>query len=365
MTGPAFERFRLLSQGEEDSLQYCSNCKNCDISCPNQVPISTLNMLARGEYSKVHRPRLRDWFVSHGPLLYNIFSFLPMRMINFGMNNPVTRQALDMLGIHKKAPLPSFAGKSFKKRFKEIRQPEGLKKKIVFFPGCYVDIYDPQIGVDLVELLNITGYEVIVPDGFVCCGLPVISNGFPAEAEKNALRNSEELTKWTKLGVPVMTACPSCSLMLKQEYKDLFPSVEKAGFGAYNVMDACEFFVDMIDSGEYKPEFTGEMVMGMYHPPCHLRAQGMGRPGLDLLRRIPGSDVVDADAGCCGISGSYGFKKDKYDISMAIGSDLFDVIRHSGRSRVFTECGTCQVQIRHGSGANVMHPVSVFRRSVR
>lgn len=54
---------------EIEALDYCSNCKNCDIACPSGVKISTLNMLARAEYCKRHKPPLRDWVLSHGRML--------------------------------------------------------------------------------------------------------------------------------------------------------------------------------------------------------------------------------------------------------------------------------------------------------
>ena len=100
----------------------------------------------------------------------------------------------------------------------------------------------------------------------------------------------------------------------------------------------------------------------IYHAPCHLRAQGNGLPGLELLRRLPGVMVRNADAGCCGISGSYGFKKEKYDIGQEIGAALFKTIRESGAHIAASECGTCRVQILHGSGLPCLHPVSIVRQ---
>ena len=75
LTGPSSERFRLYDEtgggeiSEIEALDYCSNCKNCDIACPSGVKISTLNMLARAEYCKRHKPPLRDWVLSHGRML--------------------------------------------------------------------------------------------------------------------------------------------------------------------------------------------------------------------------------------------------------------------------------------------------------
>ena len=361
MTGPAFERFRLLNRTEEGSLQYCSNCKNCDISCPSGVPVSTFNMLARAEYCKTHKPPLRDWFVSHGEKLARGTSFIPSFLRNFGMNNPVTRFILDIAGIHRKAPLPPFASETFIQRFRKIVRKERVEKKVVFFPGCFVNIYRPQIGTDLVELLRMAGYEVIVPETFICCGLPLISNGFAHEAEKHAVQNSLELMKWAAQGVYVLVVCPSCALMLKREYKELFPDTACGGADPSYVVDACEFLSEIIEKGELIPGYKESGIDVIYHAPCHLRAQGMGKTGLELARRISGVTVTDADAGCCGISGSYGFKKDKYYIGMSIGLELFDTINRSGAGVVITECGTCQTQIHHGTGLSVIHPVSFLR----
>ena len=360
MTGPAFERFRLLDQVEDASLSYCSNCKNCDISCPNGVPVSTLNMLARAEYAKTHKPSLSEWFVSHGEKISSLLWFIPAFLRNFGMHFPLTRYFLDLIKIDRRAPLPSFAATTFKVRFKKMGKGATSDKKVVFFPGCFVNIYKPQIGLDLVEILRLADYEVIVPEGFICCGLPLISNGFATEAEKHALQNTKELAEWAEKGIPVLAVCPSCSLMLKQEYKDLYPSVGE--HKASNVVDACEFIAELIETGAWKPEFKESSVSAIYHAPCHLRAQGMGKTGLDMARLIPGADVNDADAGCCGISGSYGFKKEKYDIGMAIGEKLFETIKESDAEHILTECGTCQVQIQHGTGKEAMHPISFLRK---
>lgn len=368
MTGPAFERFRLLHQTEEEALEYCSNCKNCDISCPQGVPISTFNMMARAEYYKQHRHGINEWFVAHGELMGKLIKPFPKFLVNFGMNNPVTRFFLDILGIHAKAPLPNFAKKTFKQIYRKMDCGQGNEKTIVFYPGCFIDIYVPQIGVDLVEILKLAGYHVIVPREFVCCGVPMVSNGFANDAERNAMQNTNELARWAKAGIPVLAACPSCALMLKQEYHELFPATKKAAVHASAVVDACEFVAELIESGEWKPEFKDDDVKALYHAPCHLRAQGAGKTGLELTRMLPGVIVDDADAGCCGISGSYGFKKDKYRIAMDVGKKLFDTVDMSDAPHVLTECGTCKIWIQHGmnnKNKEVTHPVSYLRSRLK
>lgn len=355
LTGPSSERFRLFSGPEIEALDYCSNCKNCDMACPAGVRISTLNMLARAQYCRQHTPPLRDWILAHGHLLARLTCWVPDILLRPGMTNPLTRLALDKLGIDRRAPMPVFAPRSFASLFRRLPLKLSVKKA-VFFPGCYINDYDPQTGLDVTRLLQRAGYEVIVPD-FACCGVPLIANGYYDEAEKNARRNSAELARWARQGVPIIAACPSCGLMLKEEYAELFPGVPDTRIFAPHIDDACEFIRRLLESGELRVKFRESAARLVYHAPCHLRAQGIGRPGLELLREI-GVRVEDAAAGCCGIAGSYGFKTGKYEVASAVGADLFQTVRNSGSECALTECGTCRVQIGHHTGLKTLHPLS-------
>lgn len=358
MVGPTLERMRLSQDDIEPSLEYCTNCKNCDMSCPSGVPISTLNMLARAKYFKNRKRSLRDWILSHGEKMAKLSAATP-GMANFGMK--MSRGILKRIGISDKAPLPAYAAKSFSKLFKSLKQTS-YPDKVVFYPGCFINYNDPQVGMDFVAVMQANKYEVIVEEGFVCCGSPLVVNGYLDEAEENAKRNIQILKKWTDKGYPIITCCTSCGLMLKQEYQELFHIEGVAEYAKY-LYDAGEFLLDLHDQGRMNMNLGTLQEKYMYHAPCHLRAQGMGLPSVDLLNLIPGLDVQDADAGCCGISGNYGFKDDKYDISMEIGSGLFQKIKESGRDTVVSECGTCRLQIGHGAKVKTLHPLTLVRRA--
>lgn len=376
LTGPSSERFRLFTRGEIEALDYCSNCKNCDIACPCGVQVSTLNMLARAEYCKQHRPPLRDWVLAHGHTLASLTGglrgVLPgvvqggvQALLRFGMTNPLTRWVLDRLGVDARAPMPVFAKTSFARLMTRLEQPK-TGRQVLFFPGCYINDYDPRTGLDVVWMLNQAGYEVTVPD-LGCCGLPLVANGFFDEAAMLARRNVATLMDAVRANVPVLMACTSCSLMFKQDYAELFPDTPEAERLMPAVRDVNEFLLELMDSGAWQPRFRSSPTRLVYHAPCHLRAQGMGSPGLELLHRLPavhgaqGANVEDARAGCCGIAGSYGFKKGKYDVASSVGQALFDTVRGSGAEYALSECGTCRMQITHHCGLPAMHPVSWLR----
>ena len=362
LTGPAYERFRLLGFGDEASLEYCSNCKNCDISCPSGVAVATFNMLARDAYCRGHTPPPRDWVLAHSGDLGKLAALMPAPLLNFGMANPLSRLAMHIFGIEKRAPLPRFGSLRLRRELARYAGTKPGPNTVVFFPGCFIRYYDPQTGLDCIRLLEMAGHTVIVPGGFECCGLPLVAGGYAEDARDKARVNCTELARWTGRDIPVLTACPSCALMLKHEYEDLFPG---EGFNGYasQVLDICDYIADLIRTGSFSLPDLKTPLRVAYHAPCHLRAQGAGRTGLDLLRLTGGVEAVDMDAGCCGISGSYGFKRGKYEIGMTVGAALFHALKTSDAQVGASECGTCRVQMLHGSGMRAEHPVSIVLRA--
>ena len=364
MTGPALTRLRLLVSDEDNMLDYCSNCKNCDLACPSGVPISTLNMLAKNEYYKTHpRKSKADYMLSHSENMGKMITSIPMaaKFANLGMSIGKSLNMLSAMGISKDAKMPSYASESFYSQFKKYKQVS-YEHKVVFFPGCYINYNQPHVGMDLVKVYQENKIEVIVDKNFVCCGSPMVSGGYIDDAKQNAIKNIELIKSWIDKGYNIVTACTSCGLMLKQEYQELF-HFENMDNYAEHLYDSLEYLTILYDENKLNTNFKAIDEKFMYHTPCHLKVQSIGLPSLDILDLVPKLEVEDADAGCCGISGSYGFKKDKHDISMKIGSKLFNKIKDAKVEYVLSECGTCRLQIEHGSGAKTMHPLTVLRQA--
>jgi glycerol-3-phosphate dehydrogenase subunit C len=360
ITGPAYERFRLSGFGDDAALEYCSNCKNCDIACPSGVPVAMFAMLARAALSRRRRPPLREYLTGYAGTIGKLVRFFPSLFLNFGLKNPLSRALLDLAGLERRAPLPSFAPLALRRSLQK-RRPARKTRQVVIFPGCFVRYYDPQTGLDLIRLLEKAHYEVIVPEGFVCCGLPLLTGGLDRAALARARRNGRELARWAELGLPVLTPCPSCALMLRREYRDFFPEEQEIFRHGHIVAEACAFVSSLIESGELSLAGARPPRESLaYHAPCHLRAMGGGRLAVDILGAVPGLRLESMDAGCCGISGSYGLKKGKYEIGMIVGADLFSALRASGAGLALSECGTCRLQMTHGTGLPAVHPLSVL-----
>lgn len=363
LTGPALERLRINAEDYDPSLDYCSNCKNCDISCPFGVSISTLNMKARAAHYKKHPHPFNHRILTGGEKLGKLSESFPASLTNLSMTIGKKLKLTEIVGISGNAPMPSYADKSLTKRLKNFQQTP-YPDKVVFYVGCYIHYNDPEVGMDIIKTLQKNHYEVIIENQFVCCGSPFVSNGYLDEAEKNAKKNISVAEKWLKKNYPIITGCTSCLLMLKQEYQELFPDLaDKAAKIAPKIYDTSEFLLSLHEKNKLNLKLGKVSGKYIYHAPCHLRAQGIGLPALDLLALIPDLQIENAAAGCCGISGSYGIKSDKNEISEKVGSKLFKRIKSSQASTVLSECGTCRLQIHHGTQVVTKHPITVLREA--
>lgn len=360
MMGPALERFRGVDANTEFSLEYCSNCKNCDISCPSGVPISTLNMLAKSKMYKTKRHSILEWILAHSDIISKMASPIAS-LSNFGMSNPLTKMILKRIGVTDTMNLPSYAGKTFLRQFRDLKQ-HNFPDKAVFFPGCYINNYEPGIGMDFVAVMQQNRFEVIVPEGLDCCGSPQVIQGYLDEAVVKGRTNISALKSWIDQGIPVITCCTSCGLMLKMEYQELM-DLDHMDILAQNTYDSSEFLLEMRDKGRLNMQFGPVPGRYMYHTPCHLRAQGIGRPSLELLSLIPGFQIEDADAGCCGQSGTYGFQVDKHEIAMAIGEPVFERIKDHAPDAIVSDCSGCRMQLSQATGFPALHPMTLLRRS--
>lgn len=363
LVGPAHSRMHFSQEDYEESLDFCSNCKSCDRSCPSGVAVSTLNMLQRGEYYRSHAHSQRDEMLAHGEKMGKLVRSLPLgaTFANLGMKIGKSLGVFSAMGIAGERDMPAYASSSFLSLFKGIRQNPS-NKKVVFYPGCYINDNDPQVGVAFVKVMQANGIEVLVDREFNCCGSPLVVTGYLDEALQHAHNNVARILEWKKQGIPVIACCTSCSLMLKEEYSELFGEDEMHE-AASNVYDAFEYLEILAGRGELNTSFREIREKLMYHVPCHLKSQGFGTPAADILSEIPGVKVELADAGCCGMSGNYGFKQDKYEISMKIGEKLFERIRTGGADEVICDCGTCRMQINHGTQARTCHPVEILAKA--
>jgi glycerol-3-phosphate dehydrogenase subunit C len=359
--GPELERMRREGiECDTEWVEYCLGCHRCDLACPNEVNVSELIARAKATHKKSPIRKLRDFWFARPGLLGKLCTIAP-GITNFSLGLKPVR--LLMSKFMKIAPERTFP--AYTKPNLQAHKSVNGGERVVFFPGCFIQYNQPELGRRVLEVLSLNGfYPEVATTG--CCGVPSLANGNPAEARKRAIDNIRNLTPAIDAGARIVTACSSCGHMLKTGFAQLLEGdaelEQKAAKIAANTFDLAELLVAQQDAGKFNTRFapsTTKLKLA-YHAPCHQKSQGIGRPWFHLLRQIPGVEIEDLNAGCCGMSGTYGFKEEKYPVSMKVGGELFSAIRTSTPQAVVTECATCQMQIEHGTGVRAMHPVDVL-----
>ncbi len=160
----------------------------------------------------------------------------------------------------------------------------------------------------------------------------------------------------------IVASSTSCGLMLKHDYSHLLEIAGSERVGA-RVYDIMEYLWMLHEAGELDTKFEAVPMRLLYHAPCHLKSHGIGYPAMRLLKLIPGVKLEEVDEGCCGISGTFGVKVEKYDLSMKIGSRLFEAVKAAGSDQVLADCETCRMQVEHGAGATSAHPLEILARA--
>jgi glycerol-3-phosphate dehydrogenase subunit C len=237
------------------------------------------------------------------------------------------------------------------------------KKKIVYYPGCAVMFWEPEIGKAAVRILERNGFEVLIPK-HQCCGVAKASYGNFKAARRDASKLVDELHKFVKQGYDVLTACPSCNLAIKEEHPFLLKT-EKSMEVAEKTYFFSEYLNKLHAKGQLNTSFKQMSLTVAYHAPCHLKAQGLGEESVKLLSLVPGLKVIDIDRGCCGMSGTAGFKRRYYESSMTIGQSVFERVKELNVKLVATDCAGCEMQIGHGvdGGIEVTHPLIILDKA--
>ncbi len=342
----------------KDVMDSCINCKRCLTQCPSGVDVPWLAMTGRTDFVKKQGESVTDRILTDTGKLCKQGSMLaPIANLTTSFG-PVRWGMEKMIGMEAKRHLPKFRNQTLRKLLKH-RVQVNCAREVVFFVGCYTNYNDPEgEGLAILDVLEHNGIKVIMPE-FKCCGIARISAGAQDMVMDDIHHNLRLLKEYTKKNIPILFSEPSCALAVKIEYPRIIES-EDARMVAANCLDIHQYLMSLHNQGELKTDFQKiEMKLG-YHAPCHLSSIGVTKEPVDLMRLIPGIKVEQYSDKCCGMGGTYGLKSKNYELSMKIGTRLFDEINSSDADQIVTGCGACGMQIYQGTKRESIHPVKLL-----
>lgn len=359
--GPDGERLRLKKPAFfDESLKYCLNCKRCEVACPHDVRIGDIIQSARIKYS-TKKPGLREMMLANTDFMGTVATTMaPVVNASLGLK-PVKAILDSVMKIDAHRTFPKYASQKFETWYHRHAEADQAKyaHHVSFFHGCYINYNYPQLGKDFVRVMNALGYGVHLLDREKCCGVALISNGLIDQARHQAEINLDSVRKSAAKGMSVIGASSTCVFTMRDEYPHLLGIDNADVRNSINL--ATRFIFSLIDSGKAKIAFRPDYKLHLaYHTACHMEKMGWAIYSIEALRMIPGVKLTVLPSQCCGIAGTYGFKKENYPTSQAIGSTLFRKIEELKPDYVVTDCETCKWQIEMSTSVSVKHPISIL-----
>lgn len=345
-----------------DALDLCLECKGCKAECPSNVDMAKLKYEFLAHYNEANGTPFRSRMFANIHAASKVASLFPS-LANWTLANPLVRRALDrFVGIDMRRKLPSFASETFESWFSKRGASPAQDKKVVLFHDTFLNYNYPDIGKAATRVLEAAGYEVRIAEQRKCCGRPMISKGLAEEARENAVFNIRQLQQFVEEGYSIIGCEPSCILTFRDEYPDLV----KGGY-ANDVAQASfifeEFIVKEKQAGRWTLQFQRQESKALIHGHCHEKALIGSRYLKEALAMA--YSVEEIDSGCCGMAGSFGYEKEHYDTSIAIGRRrLFPAVENNAAALIVAPGISCRQQVEHATGKKALHPAEALAHAL-
>ena len=371
--------------------ELCTGCQRCVPQCPVRIDIPWLNQNLRHRMNQADgasfakslfgsltgsapddrtAPLPKQFFAN-----YHTFGKWGTRcasLANGSHNTPIARKFMaEVLGIDPRRDLPPFPAKTWEQLFRE--EPPGAKVagsgvRVAMLADTFTNYGSPGRGMAAVRALRAIGIDVVltpsIPDG-----RSAMSQGMIDTARQQARALAKMLEPYLDSGRKIAVVEPSVLAMLRLDCKHLLDEQATIAALAANSFEPLQLVWDVaqekgLDLAKIFP--AGKSKFGtrlFYHSHCQQRTCNAASQTVDLLRAA-GFDVVTSSVECCGMAGSFGYKRDFYDLSMAVGEDLFAQVRQAeqdGGERVLVVSGTsCHEQLLAGMRRVAFHPTEVL-----
>ena len=362
----------------KESLDLCLACKGCKSDCPVGVDVATYKAEFLSHYYETNRRPLNAWALSNFDLWVRTASHVP-GLVNLTTQLPGLRDLAKLAaGVHSNRRLPAFAPQTFKQWWEDRhsagappaveRTPRPLHSKPVSPVLLWADTFNnhflPSTAIAAAEVLEAAGFDVLVPRAHLCCGRPLYDVGMLDRAKALLLQVMDELYVEIEQRTPIVVLEPSCATVFRDELINFFPNDERARALSKQVFLLSEFLEQFATDKDFTiPKLARHALV---HGHCHHKAIMKMTAEEAVLRRM-GVDFTAPAPGCCGMAGAFGFEKEKYEISHAIGElELLPAVRQAPTDWLIVADGfSCREQIAQETDRHALHLAEVLQMALR
>jgi len=346
------------------ALDLCLSCKACKSECPTNVDIATYRAEFLSHYYEGRTRPLNAHFFGRIDRWAQLASLAP-RTTNFFSHAPGFDHVLRLLlGLPNEREMPRFATRTFQRwaRSRKVSVPQASnsqtsttiahKRKVILWPDTFTNHFHPGIGQAALEVLEGAGFEVTVPQLPLCCGRPLYDFGMLDRAKKYLVRIMQLLGAEIDSGLPIVVLEPSCASVFRDELRGLFPREARAARLRQQTFLLSEFLHSHA-AGYTAPKLHRKVLL---HGHCHHKSLMTLSDEEGLLRSMS-VELESLDSGCCGMAGAFGFEREKYEISRAVGERvLLPAVRAAAPETLIVSDGfSCREQIAQLTGRKALH----------
>jgi iron-sulfur cluster protein len=375
--------------------ELCTACSRCVPNCPVRIDIPWLNENLRQRMNQAQSPSAAQSIFGSmtgsapddrkAPLQkqffgnYNAFGEWGTRfagLANASSHLPGARGLLESaFGVDRRRELPAFPKKTWEQLFRDEKntKPGTIQPAIVMLADVFTNYGTPERGMAAVRVLRAIGLDVVLspamPDGRAA-----MSQGMIETAKGEARAMASMLRAYLDEGRKIVVLEPSVLAMLRRDFKHLLDGDDTHALLAHNSFEPLECLWKVVQERRLDLAQTfpasrcphGKRLF--YHSHCQQRTCNAASQTIEVLRAA-GFDVVTSSVECCGMAGSFGYKREYYELSMAVGEDLFAQVRQAeqeGGPRTLVASGiSCHEQLLAGMHREVFHPAELLASTLR
>jgi FAD/FMN-containing dehydrogenase/Fe-S oxidoreductase len=373
--GRAHMLFELL-QGEvvregwkdehvKKALDLCLSCKACKSECPANVDLATYKAEFLSHYYETNRRPLQAYAFGMIDRWARLASIAP-RVANFLSRAPGLKGALHAaLHLAPERELPRFSSPNFRRWAlkqqvpiidgnlnRASRAPGTDGREVILWVDTFNNYFHSETSRAALDVLQQAGFKVSIPRHPLCCGRPLYDFGMIDRAKEYLERILRTLAGPIDAGMPMVVLEPSCASVFRDELRNLFPADSRAERLRGQTFLLSEFLEHQA-SGYEPPQLSRTVLL---HGHCHQKALTKMTDEESLLRKM-GARLHSIDSGCCGMAGPFGFERDKFAVSQAVGERvLLPAVRQTAADAVIVSDGfSCREQIFQATGRRAIH----------
>ena len=368
---------RWQNEAVKESLDLCLACKGCKSDCPTGVDVATYKAEFLSHYYETKRRPLNALAFGNIDLWARAAAHVP-GLVNLTTQLPFLRDLAKLAaGMPTQRRIPAFAPQTFKQWWEErwrgtrsltrsgrakLDSRRDVGATVLLWADTFNNYFLPDTAKAAVEVLEAAGFDVTVPRAHLCCGRPLYDVGMLDRAKSLLLDIMDELLPEIEARIPIVVLEPSCAAVFRDELTNLFPKDDRARALSQQVVLLSEFLEQRAKDFPL-PTLARKALI---HGHCHHKAIMKMTAEEAVLRRM-GIDFTAPAPGCCGMAGAFGFEKEKYEVSKAIGElELLPAVRKAPTDWLIVADGfSCREQVAQETDRQALHLAEVLQMALR